>query len=191
MFLILAGEIRVRRCRAVARGALPGLRFPTLVGNMENVDFPGWDSLESVTRLHSFFEMAGIVCLALLVVAEVLAFKYGNRKDVLTGAREEATAKELRVLKEREAPRSLSEAQRIKLLDELSKGKTYELTVRHSSDLESQNFAEQISTALRAAGWKINPPAFRIVTRDAAGLFIVVRDMNSPPAGGSVCPRGA
>ena len=37
------------------------------------MQLPGWGSLESVTRLHSFIEVAGISALAALVLFEVLA----------------------------------------------------------------------------------------------------------------------
>ena len=45
--------------------------------------YPGWDSLDSVRNWHTIFEIAGIVILALLVGAEILAFQYGHRKDEL------------------------------------------------------------------------------------------------------------
>jgi len=44
---------------------------------------PGWDSIDEVTKIHRFFEIAGIVCLAALVVTEALAYIYNRRKDVL------------------------------------------------------------------------------------------------------------
>jgi len=53
---------------------------------------PGWDSLDAVTRYHSWAELVGIGLLALLVVAELLSFSYGGRKDDLTEQQEE-TAK--------------------------------------------------------------------------------------------------
>jgi hypothetical protein len=46
--------------------------------------YPGWDSLDSVRTWHTVFEISGIVILALLVGAEILAFQYGHRKDELT-----------------------------------------------------------------------------------------------------------
>jgi hypothetical protein len=54
-------------------------------------DLPGWNSLPAVTRFHNWAEMAGIVFLALLVVAEVVAYKYGHRRDILTGQQQTAT----------------------------------------------------------------------------------------------------
>ena len=47
-------------------------------------DLPGWDSLPTVTRYHNWAEITGIVVLFLLVIAEVISFQYGHRKDDLT-----------------------------------------------------------------------------------------------------------
>jgi len=58
--------------------------------------YRGWDTLASVTRWHNFLEIAGIVCLALLVGTEILAFQYGHRKDALIVAAEEAVAEQRR-----------------------------------------------------------------------------------------------
>jgi hypothetical protein len=54
-------------------------------------DLPGWGSLPAVTRFHNWAEMAGIVILAFLVIAEVVSYKYGQRKDDLTEQQQEAT----------------------------------------------------------------------------------------------------
>ncbi len=54
-------------------------------------DLPGWDSLPAVARYHSWAELIGIVLLGLLVVAEVVTFKYGYRKDDLTEQQQNAT----------------------------------------------------------------------------------------------------
>ena len=54
---------------------------------------PGWSSLEATSRLHSVFEITGIVLLALLVVAEALAYQYGHRSDDLSAQRQDATQK--------------------------------------------------------------------------------------------------
>src|SRR5258705_13254661 len=52
------------------------------------VSLPGWDSLESVSRWVTFYEIAMILCLGALVGAEVLHFNYSHRKDALTTIRE-------------------------------------------------------------------------------------------------------
>jgi hypothetical protein len=55
-------------------------------------ELPGWDSLPAVSRYHSIAEIAGIIILAALVMAEIVAYQYGKRKDFLTEQQE--TAKE-------------------------------------------------------------------------------------------------
>jgi cell division protein FtsB len=56
-------------------------------------DLPGWDSLEAVTRFHRWAEIIGIVVLALLVIAELASYRYGQRKDDLTTQQQETTDK--------------------------------------------------------------------------------------------------
>jgi hypothetical protein len=38
-------------------------------------DLPGWDSLPAVTRFHNWAEIIGIVAVAILVVAEIIAYQ--------------------------------------------------------------------------------------------------------------------
>lgn len=52
---------------------------------------PGWDSLDTVTRIHKICEIAGIVCLGLLALFEVVQYVYGHRKDTLQTALESNT----------------------------------------------------------------------------------------------------
>jgi hypothetical protein len=54
------------------------------------MDLPGWDSLDTVTRYHSIAEIAGIVLLGLLVIAEVMSYRYSHRKDYLTDTKHDA-----------------------------------------------------------------------------------------------------
>ena len=55
---------------------------------------PGWDSIGAAARWHRGFEIAGFVALALLLLFEVAAYVYGNRKDVLVANAEQAAARE-------------------------------------------------------------------------------------------------
>jgi hypothetical protein len=48
------------------------------------VIFPDWNSIESVTRWHRGFEIAGFIALGLLLLFEILSYVYGNRKDALS-----------------------------------------------------------------------------------------------------------
>jgi hypothetical protein len=47
---------------------------------------PGWDSIDTVTKVHRFFEVGGIVCLGLLVLFEAFAYVYGHRLETLSSA---------------------------------------------------------------------------------------------------------
>jgi hypothetical protein len=148
---------------------------------------PGWNSVEEVSKIHKFFEIAGIACLLALGVAEIVAFLYGHRKEHLMEVQAQELQSDLDRLKRESLPRTLSEQQKQILLANLKAGGTYELTVRHSPTLESQEFAAQLSAILVAAGWKINPhPPFRYITNDAAGVFIVVNKIDAPPEGANV-----
>jgi len=59
---------------------------------------PGWNSASSVAAYHKFFEVAGIVCLAILVIFEALAYVYGHRKDDLLDAAQAAKEAQARAL---------------------------------------------------------------------------------------------
>src|SRR5260370_24467005 len=48
--------------------------------------FPGWESIEAAAGWHRGFEIAGFVALGLLLLFEVAAYVYGNRKDSLVTA---------------------------------------------------------------------------------------------------------
>lgn len=50
------------------------------------MSLPGWDSVDTVSRLARFFTIAGFVSLFFLGACEVLGYMYGNRKDELIQA---------------------------------------------------------------------------------------------------------
>jgi hypothetical protein len=52
------------------------------------VTLPGWNSVESITRWHRGFEIAGFIALGLLLLFEILTYIYGNRKDALLAAQQ-------------------------------------------------------------------------------------------------------
>lgn len=54
-------------------------------------NLPGWNSLDAVSRYHSWLEISGIVVLVILAFAEAMTFVYGQRKDDLTVQQQEAT----------------------------------------------------------------------------------------------------
>jgi hypothetical protein len=53
---------------------------------------PGWDSLESVKTLNFLFHIAALVFIALLVLSEIMAFLYAERRDTLAELRDSAAA---------------------------------------------------------------------------------------------------
>lgn len=129
---------------------------------------PGWNSLETVTKIHRVFEIAGIACLAALVVFETFAYLYDHRKDVL--------------VEELQAPRRLSSQQRDALTQSLSRFKDEQIFVEYPLDAETTEYAEDFQSALRAAGWMVWGRTF--YGEYPRGVLVVVNDgaMPSPAA---------
>ena len=138
-------------------------------------DLPGWDSLPAVTRHHNWAEMAGIAFLALLVIAEVVAYQYGHRKDDLTNQQQIATNQRhdkemarlhLETAKAQEeteklrthnleleaavSPRILEQSQSAKTLKQWSKTQVYLQSV---PDFEARRFLRFLSLMFEMAGW--------------------------------------
>ena len=80
-------------------------------------------------------------------------------------------------------PRHLTEEQQKTLAIQLRAGGVFETAVRHTQgNMESQNYADDFVTALKAAGWTVNPhPKFLIQEHDSVGVWIMVADMSKPP----------
>jgi hypothetical protein len=135
-------------------------------------DLPGWDSLEAVTRYHGWAEIIGIVVLALLVLSEVAAYRYGHRKDELATRQQEASDKRhdeemARLHAETEASKArAAEAElRIKRLEPRNLNwSTFVTALRgtpsspvdilyFADDFDSMMLAQQIDLAIREAGW--------------------------------------
>jgi hypothetical protein len=131
-------------------------------------DLPGWDSLPAVTRFHNWAEIIGIVAVAILVVAEIIAYQYGHRKDDLTAQEQLATnqrhdeemarlhletananerAEFLRLRLDQEiqkrAQRILTEEQKAVMIAELH-GKISEIAIVTQNDIEAQAFSIQL-----------------------------------------------
>ena len=87
---------------------------------------------------------------------------------------------QIELLKQREEPRVLSQDQEQKFVATMRTGSPQEIMVWHAPDLESQTYAEQISGALREAGWTIKPPSFRVLEHSVPGVVIMVHDIKVP-----------
>ncbi len=172
---------------------------------------PGWDSLDAVVRWHRLFEITGFVALGLLLLFEVLAYAYGNRKDQLTSASQEAAAQERqrrergaseerdariaqvnrraaaaeelqKRAEQRAAPRRLTETQKAKISSFLS-GKPRG-TFRIIADLrvpDARAYAEDISNLFGEAGWTVGVEDAVSTVSPANGLWITVKNPQAPP----------
>ena len=100
-------------------------------------------------------------------------------RDAQKRAEEKATE-----LEERLSPRKLSEQQREKLLQLLSEHKGAEVMLLNVlGNKESQDYRDQFAEIFQRAGWKVNPPPFRLPAHDVQGLKILVADLSkAPPA---------
>jgi cell division protein FtsL len=151
-------------------------------------DLPGWDSLPTVSRNHSVAEIAGIIVLGALVAAEVVAYKYGKRKDFLTEQQQHATeqrhdeemarlhletaqankaTEELRQenldLRTKIAGRRVKSEQYERLVLELSKNPGF-FHMQAMTDGESALYAADLFKTLKAAQWTSDTPEFPLGT---------------------------
>jgi hypothetical protein len=85
-------------------------------------------------------------------------------------------------LEARLTPRKLSEEQKANLMRLLSKHTGYEITLLSVlGNKESQDYRDEFSELFQKAGWKVNPPPFRMPIRDVQGLKILVADLSKAP----------
>jgi hypothetical protein len=148
-------------------------RISTAIRGSENVAaLPGWNSLESVTRIHAWLEITGIAVLVLLLLSQGLAYSYGVRKDLL--ANTDATAhrtKEAELQQKlsaadaqlqsktaptqaAEAPRRLSMELQQRLIKALAPFKGQKFTTTSViGDEEGNAFAQDFQAVFDAAGW--------------------------------------
>ena len=140
----------------------------------------GWDSLESITAIHRWTEVAGFVFLGLLLVSEVISFVYGNQKDVLT---EQATNRQLENVKASQQERRLSTEQKNTLIGVLSpyRGQKVSLS-RIMGDVEAEPFANDFLDVLVNAGWMFDgkPEVSQSVYgRDPIGIEVTLNQGES------------
>ena len=130
---------------------------------------PGWNSLETVTRIHAWLEMTGIAIVVLLLLSQGLAFTYGVRKELLADADSmvlRAKAAELqRKLTDADAqlqnktvsaqaPRRLTMEMQQKLIKLLIPFKGQKFTTTSVvGDEEGNAFAQDFQAVFDAAGW--------------------------------------
>jgi hypothetical protein len=117
----------------------------------------GWDSLETVGRWHAFFEIGGIVALAVLVVMEIAAYKLGHRKETLADALARQQQSEVDSLRRAAESRRLSDEQRGRLVAALrSSAGSRAVIASPLGDAEARAFALQFNATLRDAGISVD-----------------------------------
>jgi hypothetical protein len=109
--------------------------------------FPGWNSVEAVVKWHRGFEVAGFVALGLLLLFEVQAYVYGNRKDVLLLAQQTSIAAERRKEQEAQlAPRRLSKEQEDKISSYLASQPKGKFVIKATASAQdARSYADQIA----------------------------------------------
>jgi hypothetical protein len=178
---------------------------------MYMIAIPGWDSVEAAAKLHRWFEIAGFVALALLLVFEVLAYIYGNRRDELVIVADQAGATERRQhqeqadqqrnaevaeanrraaaaqaqaeqLRQQAAPRALSPTERHQIVAFLAGKPTGVFIIKATIvTADARNYGEQIADAFRASGWTVTVQNVMFSGSNIMGLWITVKDGNAPP----------
>jgi hypothetical protein len=141
---------------------------------------PGWDSLESAARYSKWFAISGLIALAFVVIFDVLAFVYSDRKDALVSAEASRRAEADRHARE---PRRLTGAQKEELVRQLKGTVSAVVIVSRVLDTESSDFAGDFDTALRAgAHWDTLRIRNRLSSKYGVSLGTVTGTQFSPEA---------
>lgn len=166
---------------------------------------PGWNSLESVARIHAGLEITGIAVLVLLLLSQGLAFTYGARKDVLAAAdatelQKDAARRQAELQQklvetdtklQRESassqppqgPRHISMEQQQKLIEALAPFKGQKITaVSVLGDDEGDGLAQDLLAVFNAAGWdhgthdKVD---HRFITPTPVGVMVAMNEVEA------------
>jgi hypothetical protein len=157
---------------------------------------PGWDSIDSTLRLHSFFELTGIVLFLVVVTFELLSYFYGHRHDWLVEQAQNATNSryeaEIANLKAQQAERHLSERERKIIFAAMAPFRGQKVKITSApGDWESDELAKEFYALAQKAQWDcINTPGeFETIYASGAPIGIEVtlnladvKARNVPPA---------
>lgn len=111
----------------------------------------GWDSLESVSAIHGWLQVASFALLGILLISAVLSFVYGNRKDVLS---RQATKSQIEHAERSERPRRLSDDEKQRLVAALLPYAGQKVLVsRIKGDTEAEPLANGFVDVFVAAKW--------------------------------------
>jgi hypothetical protein len=121
---------------------------------------PGWDNIQSVSRIRHYAEVADWILLFLLGVASFIAGIYGVRKDTLAELNENSTqenhAAEIAAIKTQGGWRRLSDENRAKIIESLKPfpGQEVSVWVSDGSSPECKEFSKQFVNVFHDSGWK-------------------------------------
>ena len=167
---------------------------------------PGWNSIEAAGWWSNFYFWFGIGALALLGASEVVAHRYGLRKDELVAIAEQNTkaqndqqsatlrqqvidAKAAAEAAKKDAelvsqPRRLSAEQRAKLIAAISHGPKGRLVIQTNGSVDdARDYGEEIAAVLRTQGWEVTVPNTIMTGTNLKRSWFTVRDpKNVSPA---------
>lgn len=176
-----------------------------------SVFFPGWSSVESVTKLHRWFEILTFVALGLLLLFEILAYVYGQRRDHLlvladaTSSQERQTHEDAanrerdaqigrarqeaadardaqRRAEELAAPRHLTESQRTLILASLNRQTGGILNIKASMAAgDARSYSDEMAGLFRSAGWTVTVENALFAGTEATGIWILIQNPSMAP----------
>jgi hypothetical protein len=159
--------------------------------------FPDWNSLESVTKIHRWAEIAGMGFLFLLFLAEVIAYRASSRKDELTEkaehARVEEADKKLAEVQQQQAQRALSDEQKRLLVAALSPFRGQKVQVMCNwGDMGGEAFAQDFVSVFSQARWDQGEvpghppgPVLAVFSNPAAGVWVNVSENDAKKGPGT------
>jgi hypothetical protein len=162
---------------------------------------PGWDSDRKVEKVHSFFEYAETISLAVaiflelagmrrssnvawvaLVISDVGRQLYGRRDKTLQLAEANEWRTTVKNLSERFVDRRLTPEQSKRMADFLAQFSGQSVNVlEYGMSLESMTFSDDIVAVLANAGWKIVPAGKIMSVYDRSGVFVLITPKAKDP----------
>ncbi len=149
---------------------------------------PDWNSIEAVGRWQNRFTILGYIALGLLLLFEVLAHIYSNRKDTLVAAheataervRQETAARhdselaqanaQIRALEKGAAPRTIGLKEQHDILHALIPYAGHPVFITKLGDQEAAAYADQIISLFSGASWKVNETLVGIMSPPTYGM---------------------
>lgn len=143
------------------------------LGIMTIFEFLEWKFWNAFWNRHNWLQLSGVAALAVLTALEIISLKYGERRDELQEIeslkekqQSEDERREVRsdsseyamtteIVASKLLDRHLSDADRAAWKNTLTEfaGQKFEVAQIGFADYEAENFAREITTALKDCGW--------------------------------------